>query len=136
MKKQQEKSKIRSLTDAFDDNIDNWPTEAIKKSLEKLKPEKGAEVYLNLNEGDYDLTEEAVGLERRFRPILTLRTQELKTELERWNIGGGSFFRIIADNKDLDSAVKVCLQYFVIWTRQLFPFQFIFLSIPIVQYTY
>jgi len=83
-----------------------------------------------LNEGDFDITEEAVGLERRFRPILTLRTQELKTELDRWNIGGGSFFRIIADNKDLDSAVKVCLQYFIIWTRQLFPFQFVFLSIP------
>ncbi|MHA1557684.1 MAG: hypothetical protein ACTSPM_12210, partial [Candidatus Heimdallarchaeota archaeon] len=130
MKKQQEKSKIKKLTDAFDENIDNWPTEAIKKSLAKLKPEEGAEVYLNLNEGDYDITEEAVGLERRFRPILTLRTQELKTELDRWNIGGGSFFRIIADNKDLDSAVKVCLQYFIIWTRQLFPFQFVFLSIP------
>ncbi len=130
MKKQQEKSKIKDLTDAFDENIDNWPTEAIKKSLTKLKPEEGAEVYLNLNEGDFDITEEAVGLERRFRPILTLRTQELKTELDRWNIGGGSFFRIIADNKDLDSAVKVCLQYFIIWTRQLFPFQFVFLSIP------
>lgn len=130
MKQEKENAKIKSITDAFNENIDNWPTEALKKSLVKLKPEEGAEVYLNLNEGDYDVTEEAVGLERRFRPILTLRTQELKTELERWNIGGGSFFRIIADNKDLNSSYKACLQYFVIWTRQLFPFQFIFLSIP------
>ena len=83
-----------------------------------------------MNDGDSDVTEDALDLERRFRPIITLRTQELKTELERWNIGGGAFFRVIADNKDLDSAYKVCLQYFIIWTRQLFPFQFVFLSIP------
>ena len=130
MNKKKEKASFKELTEIYEDNIENWPTEAIKRNLEKLKPEKGAEVYLNLNAGDHDVTKEAIGLERRFRPIITLRTQELKTELNRWNIGGGSFFRVIADNKDLDSSYKACIQYLIVWTRQLFPFQFIFLSIP------
>ncbi|HUU78623.1 MAG TPA: hypothetical protein VMX55_09760 [candidate division Zixibacteria bacterium] len=124
------KASIRSLDNAFNENVENWPTEALKDKIQKLKPEEGAEVYLNLNPGDHDITKEALGLERRFRPIITLRTQELKTELTRWNIGGGSFFRVVADDPDLDKAYKVCIQYFILWTRQLFPFQFIFLSIP------
>lgn len=124
------KAEIKTLNQAFHDNIDNWPTDALKKNIAKLEPEEGAEVYLNLNEGDHDITEKALEFERRFRPIVTLRTRELKTELDRWKIGGGSFFRVIADAPDLESSMKVCLQYFILWTRQLFPFQFIFLSIP------
>ena len=130
MNKKKETEGFKELTQIYEENIETWPTEAIKRNLEKLKPEEGAEVYLNLNAGNHDVTKEAVGLERRFRPIITIRTQELKTELNRWNIGGGSFFRVIADNKDLDSSYKACIQYLIVWTRQLFPFQFIFLSIP------
>lgn len=122
--------KLKTLTEVFDEQIDNWPTESLKRNLERLKPEEEAEVYLKLNPGDYNLTEEATDIERQFRPIITIRTRELQTELKRWKIGGGAFFRVIGDAPDLESAYKLCLQYFIIWTRQLFPFQFIFLSMP------
>ena len=125
-----EEKGFRALEDVFNENLDNWPTESLKINLLKLKPEEGAEVYLNLNDGDYDLTEETLEIEKKFRPIVTLRTQELKTELERWNIGGGAFFRVIGDQPNENEAMKLCLQYLIIWTRQLFPFQFIFLSLP------
>ncbi|MHA1124224.1 MAG: hypothetical protein ACTSO7_00965 [Candidatus Heimdallarchaeota archaeon] len=125
-----EEKGFRALTDVFNENLGNWPTESLKLNLLKLKPEEGAEVYLNLNDGDYDLTEETLEIEKKFRPIVTIRTQELKTELDRWKIGGGAFFRVIGDQPNEKEAMKLCMQYLIIWTRQLFPFQFIFLSLP------
>ena len=125
-----EEKGFRTLSDVFNENLGNWPTESLKLNLLKLKPEDGAEVYLNLNDGDFDLTEEALEVEKKFRPIVTIRTQELKTELDRWDIGGGAFFRVIGDQPSEKEALKLCLQYLIIWTRQLFPFQFIFLSLP------
>jgi hypothetical protein len=125
-----EEKGFRALSDVFNENLGNWPTESLKLNLLRLKPEDGAEVYLNLNDGDFDLTEEALEVEKKFRPIVTIRTQELKTELERWNIGGGAFFRVVGDQPSEKEALKLCLQYLIIWTRQLFPFQFIFLSLP------
>lgn len=125
-----EEKGFRALEDVFNENLGNWPTESLKMNLLKLKPEEGAEVYLNLNDGDYDLTEEALEVEKKFRPIVTIRTQELKTELERWDIGGGAFFRVIGDQPTEQESMKLCLQYLIIWTRQLFPFQFIFLCLP------
>ncbi|MHA1440368.1 MAG: hypothetical protein ACTSPK_00710 [Candidatus Heimdallarchaeota archaeon] len=121
---------FRALSDVFNENLSNWPTEALKMNLLKLKPEEGAEVYLHLNDGDYDLTKEALAVEKKFRPIVTIRTQELKTELDRWGIGGGTFFRVIGDQPSEKESMRLCMQYLIIWTRQLFPFQFIFLSLP------
>ncbi|MBK5114633.1 MAG: hypothetical protein KGD59_15820 [Candidatus Heimdallarchaeota archaeon] len=121
---------IRDIKEVFYDNLDNWPTETIKKNLFRLRPEEGAEVYLNLSEGYHDITNQGLEVEKKFRPKVTIRTQELKTELDRWKIGGGAFFRVVADSPNLNTAMKLCIQYFIIWTRQLFPFQFSFLSIP------
>ncbi|MHA1366991.1 MAG: hypothetical protein ACTSP5_11345 [Candidatus Heimdallarchaeota archaeon] len=87
---------FRALSDVFNENLSNWPTEALKMNLLKLKP----------------------------------RTQELKTELDRWGIGGGTFFRVIGDQPSEKESMRLCMQYLIIWTRQLFPFQFIFLSLP------
>jgi hypothetical protein len=121
---------IKGITEVFNEYSDSWPTKSIKKSLEKLRPEEGPEVYLRLKEGNYDLTEEALETERQFRPKVTIRTRELKTELNRWKIGGGAFFRVVGDDSTLEESQKLCLQYFIIWTRQLFPFQFGFLMLP------
>ncbi len=130
MVKKEKESGIRDIKEVFYDNLDNWPTEAIKKNLFRLRPEEGAEVYLNLSEGYHDITNQGLKVEKQFRPKVTIRTQELKTELDRWKIGGGAFFRVIADSPNLNTAMKLSIQYFIIWTRQLFPFQFSFLSIP------
>ncbi len=123
-------SNIKELKEVFYDNLDDWPTESLKKTLFRLRPEEGAEVYLNLCDGYTDITEQSLEIEKQFRPKLTLRTRELKTELTRWNIGGGSFFRIIGDADTPEKATKLSLQYLVIWTRQLFPFQFGIFSVP------
>ncbi len=125
-----EESGIRNIKDVFYDTLDDWPTESLKKSLFRLRPEEGAEVYLNLNEGYYDITDKALELESNFRPKINIRTNELKTELDKWKTGGGAFFRTIADAENVNDATRLCLQYFIIWTRQLFPFQFVFLSFP------
>ncbi|MGC9781175.1 MAG: hypothetical protein HZR80_18175 [Candidatus Heimdallarchaeota archaeon] len=50
--------------------------------------------------------------------------------MTRWRIGGGSFFRVIANAPSEAKTTKLCIQYLILWTRQLFPFQFSFLSIP------
>ncbi len=130
VKEKEEESSIKEIKEVFYDNLDNWPTETLKKNLFRLRPEEGAEVYLNLSEGYHDITNQGLEVERKFRPEVTIRTQELKTELDRWKIGGGAFFRVIGDSPNLNTAMKLCIQYFIIWTRQLFPFQFSFLSIP------
>ncbi|HUT82498.1 MAG TPA: hypothetical protein VMZ29_14960 [Candidatus Bathyarchaeia archaeon] len=127
---EKKESSIKEIKEVFYDNLDNWPTESLKKTLFRLRPEEGAEVYLNLCEGYNDLTDQSLEIEKQFRPKLTLRTRELKTELTRWDIGGGSFFRIIGDAETPDKATRLSLQYLVIWTRQLFPFQFGIFSIP------
>ncbi|MHA1533020.1 MAG: hypothetical protein ACTSR6_13615, partial [Candidatus Heimdallarchaeota archaeon] len=95
---------IKDIKEVFYDNLDNWPTETIKKNLFKLRPEEGAEVYLNLSEGYHDITNQGLEVEKKFRPKVTIRTQELKTELDRWKIGGGAFFRVIADSPNLNTA--------------------------------
>ncbi|MHA1211120.1 MAG: hypothetical protein ACTSSH_01550 [Candidatus Heimdallarchaeota archaeon] len=123
-------SGIKDIKEIFYDNLDDWPTESLKKTLFRLRPEEGAEVYLNLKEGYHDLTEQSVEIEKKFRPKMTLRTRELKTELERWKIGGGAFFRVIGDEATPEKSSKLSIQYFLIWTRQLFPFQFGIFSIP------
>lgn len=127
---EQKEDGIKDIKEVFYDNLDNWPTETIKKNLFRLRPEEGAEVYLNLSEGYHDITNQGLEVEKKFRPKVTIRTQELKTELDRWKIGGGAFFRVVADSPNLNTAMKLCIQYFIVWTRQLFPFQFSFLSIP------
>ncbi|MHA1629028.1 MAG: hypothetical protein ACTSXO_07905 [Candidatus Heimdallarchaeota archaeon] len=121
---------IKDLKEVFYDSLDDWPTETLKKALFRLRPEEGAEVYLNLKEDNYDLTDQTLEIEHRFRPKVTMRTRELQTELKRWKIGGGTFFRVIGDASSPAQAKTLSLQYFILWTRQLFPFQFIFLSVP------
>ncbi|RLI73589.1 hypothetical protein DRO91_02580, partial [Candidatus Heimdallarchaeota archaeon] len=120
---------IKDLKEVFYDSLDDWPTETLKKALFRLRPEEGAEVYLNLKEDNYDLTDQTLEIEHRFRPKVTMRTRELQTELKRWKIGGGTFFRVIGDASSPAQAKTLSLQYFILWTRQLFPFQFIFLSV-------
>ncbi|MBN1329139.1 MAG: hypothetical protein JXA54_06670 [Candidatus Heimdallarchaeota archaeon] len=123
-------SNIKELKEVFYDNLDNWPTESLKKTLFRLRPEESAEVYLNLHDEYHDLTGQSLEIEKKFRPKVTLRTRELKIELTRWDIGGGSFFRVIGDADTPDKASLLSLQYLVIWTRQLFPFQFGIFSVP------
>ena len=130
VEEEQKENGIKDIKEVFYDNLDNWPTETIKKNLFRLRPEEGAEVYLNLSEGYHDITNQGLEVEKKFRPKVTIRTQELKTELDRWKIGGGAFFRVIGDSPNLNTAMKLCIQYVIVWTRQLFPFQFSFLSIP------
>jgi len=127
---EEQESTIKDLKEVFYDSLDDWPTETLKKALFRLRPEEGAEVYLNLKEGNYDITDQSLEIERKFRPAVTIRTRELQTELKRWGIGGGAFFRVIGDGPSPAQAKTLALQYFILWTRQLFPFQFIFLSIP------
>lgn len=123
--------KGETLTKVFEQKSDYWPTKALKKQLIKLQPEEGAaEVYLKLNEGDYDLTSETLDIEKQFRPEVIIRTRALKTELDRWHIGGGAFFRVLGNAPKEQKATKLALQYLIVWTRQLFPFQFGFLCIP------
>ncbi|NHJ86289.1 MAG: hypothetical protein FK734_12570, partial [Asgard group archaeon] len=130
MTSNENKTKIKDIKDVFYDELDEWPSEPLKKALFQLRPEEGAEVYLHLKEDYYDLTDKALEVEKKFRPEVTLRTRELKTELERWKIGGGAFFRVIGDQETVSKSQMLSLQYFILWTRQLFPFQFVFLSIP------